>query len=134
MVRPPGPLWYPPPSQPGAQFPLHVWSGYVATHRAASPWLTTCPAGAASIASGAPFCADVATPVLGDGRAYHPGVAPGDGAWFQALAVVRAERDDMEAFLTTLGEALRQVQPLSSREPVRWHELIRFILAWALYR
>jgi len=48
--------------------------------------------------------------------------------------VVRAERDDMEAFLTTLGEALRQVQPLSSREPVRWHELIRFILAWALYR
>lgn len=48
--------------------------------------------------------------------------------------MVRAEREETDVFLATLGQALRQLQPLSSQEPMRWQELLRFIVSWALYR
>jgi putative YhgA-like transposase len=56
------------------------------------------------------------------------------GEWMQALAVVRAEREEREAFQAVFTEVLRRLEPLSERENVRWHDLVRFVLSWAFWR
>jgi hypothetical protein len=54
------------------------------------------------------------------------------GEWLTALAVVRAERENAEAFRALFTEVLRRLETLSEREPVRWHDLLWFVLSWAL--
>lgn len=54
--------------------------------------------------------------------------------WFNALAVVRADNQEAEAFRHILQDALRRLEGLAETEPARWRELLHFVLQWALYR
>jgi hypothetical protein len=56
------------------------------------------------------------------------------GEWLVALAVVRGERVEEEAFRELLAAVLRRLEALSETERVRWHELLWFVLSWALRR
>jgi hypothetical protein len=56
------------------------------------------------------------------------------GDWLSALALVRADDAEAEAFRTLLEQVLGRLQGLADRDQVRWHELVRFSLVWALYR
>jgi hypothetical protein len=56
------------------------------------------------------------------------------GAWMKALAVVRAEREESAVFQAVFSTVLRGLEPLSRRENVRWHDLVRFVLSWAFWR
>jgi hypothetical protein len=56
------------------------------------------------------------------------------GEWLAALAVVRSERDAPEAFWAILAEVTRRLEPLSTQDPVRWQDLMWFLLSWALRR
>jgi hypothetical protein len=56
------------------------------------------------------------------------------GEWLAALAVVRAEREDAETFRQVLARVLRRLEGLSERERMRWHDLLHFVLSWALRR
>jgi hypothetical protein len=51
-----------------------------------------------------------------------------------ALAVVRGERADEAAYQELVGTVLRRLEALSESERVRWHELLWFVLSWALRR
>jgi hypothetical protein len=52
----------------------------------------------------------------------------------KALAVVRSDREEATAFRRIMDGVLRRLEPLSEREPVRWHTLVRFVLSWAFWR
>lgn len=52
------------------------------------------------------------------------------GEWLASLAVVRAEREEAEAFRAVFAEVLRRLEGLSERETVRWHDLLWFVLSW----
>jgi hypothetical protein len=53
--------------------------------------------------------------------------------WLQALAVVRAEGADATTFAGVFTAALRQLEGLHDRDQVRWYDLLRFVLTWALW-
>jgi hypothetical protein len=57
-----------------------------------------------------------------------------EAAWWQALAVVRAEHTPAAEFLAMLGEALKRLEKLGETASVRWHDLLRLVLFWALFR
>src|SRR5712691_6562000 len=54
--------------------------------------------------------------------------------WLAALAEVRAEREEGEAFRQVFIAVLRRLENLSEVEPVRWHDLLWFVLSWGLRR
>jgi hypothetical protein len=54
--------------------------------------------------------------------------------WLQALAVMRAAGEDQEEFARVMGLAAQHLRGLAGTDPVRWHGLLWFILAWALHR
>lgn len=56
------------------------------------------------------------------------------GDWIRALAVVRTERDESDAFQQTLGDVLQRLEQLSTSDEMRWHDLVGFVLSWAIYR
>jgi hypothetical protein len=56
------------------------------------------------------------------------------GEWLCALALVRADDAEAEAFRALLEQILRRLEGLAERDRVRWYELVRFTLVWALYR
>jgi predicted transposase YdaD len=56
------------------------------------------------------------------------------GEWLAALAVVRAEREDEDSFREVFAAVLRRLEALSDPERMRWHDLLWFILSWALRR
>jgi hypothetical protein len=56
------------------------------------------------------------------------------GEWIQALAVVRAERGEVEEFRAVFTEVLRRLEGLREQETVRWHALVGFVLSWAVRR
>jgi hypothetical protein len=56
------------------------------------------------------------------------------GHWLPALAVVRGERDEQSRFQALLTEVLRRLASLHDTEPLRWGELLRFVLSWGLRR
>jgi hypothetical protein len=60
----------------------------------------------------------------------------GDEAFWQALAVVRAEHAEPAEFLAVLREALQRLESLGEQEEerVRWQQLLRMVLYWALLR
>jgi Putative transposase, YhgA-like len=55
-------------------------------------------------------------------------------AWWQALAVVRAQRADRQDFLEVLHQALAGMEPLGLQAHDRWHQLLRLVLFWGLVR
>jgi hypothetical protein len=57
-----------------------------------------------------------------------------EAAWWQALAVVRAENAPPAEFLAVLGEALKRLEKLGETVPVRWRDLLRLVLFWAQFR
>jgi hypothetical protein len=54
--------------------------------------------------------------------------------WLQALAVVRMEGADAAAFEAVFTETLRRLETLHGRDHVRWYDLLRMVLTWALWR
>jgi hypothetical protein len=53
-------------------------------------------------------------------------------AWQQVLAVLRAQGEETPAFARVYAEALRHLEPLAGEDKVRWYDLMRIILSWAL--
>jgi hypothetical protein len=56
------------------------------------------------------------------------------GAFVQALAVLRSDRDDLTTFLETWRRVTQGWEALHDSEPIRWYDLMRFVIAWALWR
>src|SRR5207253_5964052 len=56
------------------------------------------------------------------------------GEWLNTLALVRADHEEAGAFRAVLEQVLRRLEGLADRDRVRWYELMRFTLVWALYR
>lgn len=56
------------------------------------------------------------------------------GKWQQALAVIRAERQDRTGFHRILREALWRMGPLGSEDRMRWHSMVEFALTYAIAR
>jgi hypothetical protein len=56
------------------------------------------------------------------------------GEWMAAMAVVRAERAEAEAFREVFAAVLKRLERLSATQTVRWHELLHFVLSWGLRR
>jgi hypothetical protein len=61
-------------------------------------------------------------------------LAQAAGELLVALAVVRGERAEEAAYRELVGTVLRRLEALSETERVRWHELLWFVLSWALRR
>lgn len=55
-------------------------------------------------------------------------------AFWHALAVARAEREEPDRFLDVLRQAVEKLEPLGQQQHVRWHELLQLMLYWALFR
>jgi len=55
-------------------------------------------------------------------------------AWQAALAVLRAQGEETGTFERVYVQALRQLGPLAAQDQVRWYDLMRIILSWALWR
>jgi hypothetical protein len=56
------------------------------------------------------------------------------GEWLNALALVRADDEEAAPFRAVLEQVLHRLEGLAESDRVRWHELVRFTLVWALYR
>jgi Putative transposase, YhgA-like len=54
--------------------------------------------------------------------------------WLQALAVVRARDEDRETFAQVFDEAVRRLGQLHGRDHLRWHELLRIVLTYAIWQ
>ncbi len=56
------------------------------------------------------------------------------GEWLQAMAVVRAEDEEPERFQQVLAEVMRRLEAVNQKESVRWHDLMWFLMSWAIRR
>jgi hypothetical protein len=56
------------------------------------------------------------------------------GEWLPTLAVVRAEQADAKDFHAIYAEVTRKLEPLGSRDRMRWSELLWFLLSWGRRR
>ena len=54
--------------------------------------------------------------------------------WLQALAVIRAEGEGRDEFFRVMREVVERLSGLASRDEMRWHGLMWFVLGWALQR
>jgi hypothetical protein len=59
-------------------------------------------------------------------------LASGD-AWQQMLGVLRVEGAEPDSFAQVYAEALRQLEGVAE-DRVRWYDLMRIVLSWALWR
>jgi hypothetical protein len=57
-----------------------------------------------------------------------------DQAWWQALAVLRAEGENASQFLEVLRRSLQGLESLGGQDAQRWQQLLKLVLYWALYR
>jgi predicted transposase YdaD len=55
-------------------------------------------------------------------------------AWQQTLAVLRMHGTEAQAFERVYVEALQRLEPLAEQDHVRWFDLMRIIVTWALTR
>jgi hypothetical protein len=62
------------------------------------------------------------------------GLLDSGDAWQQALAVLRAQGDEAAAFERVYVAAMRRLEALAGQDHVRWYDLMRIILSWALWR
>jgi hypothetical protein len=56
------------------------------------------------------------------------------GEWLTSLAVVRAERVEAAEFRAVFVAVLRRLERLREQQPMRWHDLLWFILSWGVRR
>jgi hypothetical protein len=56
------------------------------------------------------------------------------GEWLPALAVVRAEREEVGTFRDVFAEVMRRLEPLRHSERLRWEDLMWFLVSWAYRR
>jgi hypothetical protein len=54
------------------------------------------------------------------------------GAWTQAMAVVRSANADEAVFAQRYADVLHRLEPAHGQDPVRWHELLWFLLSYAV--
>ncbi len=54
--------------------------------------------------------------------------------WWQTLAVARAENEGTDEFRRVMQEALKSLEPLGLSENVYWHQQVKMVLYWSLYR
>ena len=54
--------------------------------------------------------------------------------WQETLAVLRAQGEEGPAFERVYVEAMRRLEALAGQDHVRWYDLMRIILSWALWR
>jgi hypothetical protein len=54
--------------------------------------------------------------------------------WLNALAVVRATRDDASRFRSVFAAAVGRLAGLASRDRMRWRDLMWMLISWALRR
>lgn len=54
--------------------------------------------------------------------------------WLNALAVVRATRDEASRFRSVFATAVERLAGLASRERMRWRDLMWMLISWALRR
>ena len=55
-------------------------------------------------------------------------------AWQEALAVLRAQGEEAAEFERVFVEAMRRLAPLACQDQVRWYDLMRIVVSWALWR
>jgi hypothetical protein len=56
------------------------------------------------------------------------------GEWMASLAVVRAEREVAAEYRAVFAAVMRRLEPLRDQDPMRWHDLMWFILSWTVRR
>ena len=56
------------------------------------------------------------------------------GAWLKTLAVVRTEKEPYSLFAETFKETFERLSSLAENSHVRWSDLVKFIVSWALNR
>ncbi len=54
--------------------------------------------------------------------------------WLQTLAILKTHGQERDEFFRLMRETARRLNPLASRDKVRWDGLMWFILAWAIQR
>lgn len=54
--------------------------------------------------------------------------------WLQMLAVLRVQGEEAATFARVFTEALHQLEGLHGRDHVRWYDLMRIVLTWAMWR
>jgi Putative transposase, YhgA-like len=54
--------------------------------------------------------------------------------WLKALAVLREDQADEAAFRAVFTQAVRGLAPLAGKDEVRWHDLMRMLLTWVVWR
>ena len=57
-----------------------------------------------------------------------------EGDWLRAMALVRAEREARSDFRAVVEETYRRLGPLRATDPMRWHDLMWFVLSWSIRR
>jgi hypothetical protein len=62
------------------------------------------------------------------------GLLASAGEWLQVLAVVRAEGESAAEFQAVFSEAIRHLESLYGSDRVRWYDLLRIVLTWAVWR
>ncbi len=55
-------------------------------------------------------------------------------AFWQALAVARSSQAPPDEFLAVVRQIFERLAPLGQQQNVYWHELLRMVLGWSLYR
>jgi hypothetical protein len=74
-------------------------------------------------------------PVLWElGEHSAEGLLQSGDEWQQTLAVLRAQADEAPAFEHVYIEAMRRLEGLAGQDHVRWYDLMRIILSWAVWR
>lgn len=56
------------------------------------------------------------------------------GDWLKALAVIRAEKEDVKTYEDVLLKVVTGLEELANRDHVRWHDLLSFIFGWIVQR
>jgi len=54
--------------------------------------------------------------------------------WLQTLAVIRVQNEEPETFAAVFGAAVQRLAELHGRDHVRWYDLMRIVLTYALWR
>src|SRR5207248_3882853 len=54
--------------------------------------------------------------------------------WLQALAVVRAQDEDADAFRDVFQAAIERLNALYKSDHVRWYDLMRIVVTYAVWK
>lgn len=63
----------------------------------------------------------------------HTLVSSGE-AWLELMAVIRAEKAEAAEFEIVFRDAIQQLESLYGNDRVRWYDMLRLVLTWAVWR